>query len=487
MAHAESAGLGDSQLGHGVPPEEPLLVGFGPVDAEAAHGLIAARIDRIPLGPTQYLLASIMQIAWGLVVALDLVFARIYPFIWGPNHDVSSFQFDVLLVFNTGVGILIGEYGLGLVADRIGRKPVLIISALLAGGFIWEIAFSNSFASLMVWNTLYALGVGGTLSVCNVYMHEIAPLPKRGQLALRTQLIALLLSAVAGSVPAYFWIPAQYQRVLFLDAILPVAILIPLVVFLVPESPRWLASRGLFAKADAIVRKWEKRAAKRSGPLPEPHAVEAKVTPKVSWRELFRGVYGRRTTLLAAIWFLAYGGMVYAFSSFAPLYLVATDHFTAHEVFASTLAVGVAAAVVFLLVSYLGERVERKVLVIAGCTLFIVGGIPLAFVHAFVGAFLLYLLMSIGLYLFFMNLYSYTALSFPTRLRSAGTGWTDGIGHCGSALSPLVAGPLFTATALAGNYGWFLYILIPGCFAPALLLAVFGKRQSGRALEALAD
>jgi len=487
MAHAESAGLGDSQLGHGIPPEEPLLAGVDLAeDPEATHGLIAARIDRIPLGPTQYILASIMQIAWGLVVALDLVFARIYPFIWGPNHDVTSFEFDVLLVFNTGVGILIGEYGLGLVADRIGRKPVLIISALLAGGFIWEIAFSNSFGALLVWNTLYALGVGGTLAVCNVYMHEIAPLPKRGQLALRTQLIAILLSAVAGSIPAYFWIPADYQQVLFLDAILPVAILVPLVLFLVPESPRWLASHGMFSKADAIVRKWEARAARRAA-LPEPHVTEAKVTNKVSWTELFRGEYGRRTTLLAVVWFLAYGGMVYAFASFSALYLVATDHFTAHQLFAATLVVGVAAAVVFLLVSYLGERVERKYLVISGCVLFIVGGVPLALVHGFGGAFTLYLVMSVGLDLFFMNLYSYTALSYPTRLRSAGTGWTDGIGHCGSTLSPLVAGPLFTATALSGNYGWFLYILIPGCLAPALLLWIFGKSQSGRALEVLAD
>ena len=118
-------------------------------DAEHRHGLIAARIDRLPLGTTQFMLAAIMQITWGLVVALDLVFARIYPFIWGPKGEISSFQFDLLLVFNTGIGILIGEYGLGLIADKFGRRPVLILSALFAGGFIWEIAFSNSFWPLL--------------------------------------------------------------------------------------------------------------------------------------------------------------------------------------------------------------------------------------------------------------------------------------------------------------------------------------------------
>src|SRR6202012_5676996 len=103
--------------------------------------------------------------------------------------EISSFQFDLLLVFNTGIGILIGEYGLGLVADKFGRRPVLVLSALFAGGFIWESAFSKSFLPLLAWNTLYAVGVGGALSVVNTYMHEIAPVSSRGQLSLRTQLI----------------------------------------------------------------------------------------------------------------------------------------------------------------------------------------------------------------------------------------------------------------------------------------------------------
>jgi MFS family permease len=454
-------------------------------DAEHKHGLIAARIDRLPLGSTQFLLAAIMQITWGLVVALDLVFARIYPFIWEPRGLITSFEFDLLLVFNTGVGILIGEYGLGLIADKFGRRPVLVLSALFAGGFIWEIAFSNSFWPLMVWNTLYAIGVGGALSVVNTYMHEIAPVSSRGKLALRTQLIALVLSAVIGSVPAFFWIPQHYQWVLFLDAALPLLIVIPLVVVFVPESPRWLAAKGRFDQADQTVSKWEAKAS-RSGPLPEPVAVEATVTEKVPTRELFAGTYGRRTILLAIVWFLAYGGMIYGQGSYLSLFLVGTDHFDAHQLFAQGLISGLVGAAVFLLFSNVGERVERKTIIVAGCVIYLIGGILLVFVHGVSLPFTCAVIMQLGEYIFFMNLYSYTALSYPTRLRSAGTGWTDGIGHCGSALSPLVAGPLFTATVASMNYGWFIWILLPGTFIPGLLILVFGKRQSGRALELLA-
>jgi MFS family permease len=455
-------------------------------DAEHRHGLIAARIDRLPLGTTQFMLAAIMQITWGLVVALDLVFARIYPFIWGPKGEISSFQFDLLLVFNTGIGILIGEYGLGLIADKFGRRPVLILSALFAGGFIWEIAFSNSFWPLLAWNTLYAIGVGGALSVVNTYMHEIAPVSRRGQLALRTQLIALVLSAVIGSVPAFFWIPQHYQWVLFLDAALPLVIVIPLVVIFVPESPRWLAAKGRFDQADKTVKKWEHKAS-RTGELAQPRAVEATVTRKVPTRELFTGTYGRRTILLATVWILAYGGMIYGQGSYLSLFLVMTDHFTAHQLFAQGLVSGLVGAGVFLVFSNIGERVERKTIIVAGCVVYLIGGCLLAVTQGVTAPFIFAVIMQLGEYIFFMNLYSYTALSYPTRLRSAGTGWTDGIGHCGSALSPLVAGPLFTATVASMNYGWFIWILLPGTFIPGLLILIFGKKQSGRALELLAE
>jgi MFS family permease len=455
-------------------------------DAEHKHGLIAARIDRLPLGSTQFMLAAIMQITWGLVVALDLVFARIYPFIWAPRGLITSFEFDLLLVFNTGVGILLGEYGLGLIADKFGRRPVLVLSALFAGGFIWEIAFSNSFWPLMAWNTLYAIGVGGALSVVNSYLQEIAPVSSRGRLTLRTQVIALVLSAVVGSVPAFFWIPEHYQWVLFLDAALPLLIVIPLVVIFVPESPRWLASKGRFDQADRTVRKWEAKAS-RSGPLPEPRVVEATVTEKVPARELFTGTYGRRTILLGAVWFLAYAGMIYGQGSYVSLFLVGTDHFDAHQLFAQGLISGLVGAAVFLIFSSYGDRVERKFIIVAGCVVYLVGGILLVFAHGVTLPFICAVIMQLGEYIFFMNLYSYTALSYPTRLRSAGTGWSDGIGHCGSALSPLVAGPLFTATAAAMNYGWFIWILLPGTFIPGLLILMFGKRQGGRALEVLAE
>jgi MFS family permease len=79
--------------------------------------------------------------------------------------------------------------------------------------------------------------------------------------------------------------------------------------------------------------------------------------------------------------------------------------------------------------------------------------------------------------------YTYTANAFPTRLRSIGTGWTDGVGHLGAWLGPVVAGHLFAATA--DHVCWILLITLPGALVPAVLLYGLGVRQRRAILEEL--
>ena len=56
-------------------------------------------------------------------------------------------------------------------------------------------------------------------------------------------------------------------------------------------------------------------------------------------------------------------------------------------------------------------------------------------------------------------------------------------GHVGSLLSPLVAGPLFTATAANGYYGWAVFVVVTGGCVPLAAILLFGHRQKGMALE----
>jgi len=137
----------------------------------------------------------------------------------------------------------------------------------------------------------------------------------------------------------------------------------------------------------------------------------------------------------------------------------------------------------------LNERFERRFLILAGAVLASAGlclvlGTGAAW-HSVLILTLAGIVASAGIYLWLFNMYTYTAVAYPTRIRSVGTGWTDGFGHVGSMVSPLIVGALFAATASAGYIGFFAYVIVPGALLPALLLARFGIDQRAAPLEAV--
>ena len=84
-----------------------------------------------------------------------------------------------------------------------------------------------------------------------------------------------------------------------------------------------------------------------------------------------------------------------------------------------------------------------------------------------------------GLYLF--NLYNYTAVAYPTRIRSIAFAWTDGLGHLGAWGGVTLLGPLYDWGP--DHLGWFLWIVGPGALLPALLIRGFGIKQRSAVLE----
>ena len=218
-----------------------------------ASGHIAARIDRLPICRIQYALAGITQIYWGGLIATDAVVARLFPFLWGPL-GMSTLQFSLMLSANIGAGILVGEYLGGFLSDRFGRKKILIASALVDAVFLWPLAYTNTFGVLLVFNFLYAIGMGFMLATNAVYMHEIVPPQGRHKIAMRVQLLTVVVILIP-TVMAYFWIPAHYRWYIWGLVIIEVA-LTPLGLAL-PESPRWLEAKGRHEDADKIVSRWE--------------------------------------------------------------------------------------------------------------------------------------------------------------------------------------------------------------------------------------
>ena len=274
----------------------------------ATSGRIAARIDRLPLTWVQWRLALSAQLFWGVIIAADGVPGKLYPFIWGPRHAFGLVALSVLLAVGNGVGILLGEYLIGIIADRWGRRLALVLSSLAIGLLLWPTALTDNFYLLLLFFGLSSIGMGGVLSVNVVYMGEIVPPQQRGRVMLAAQVLAVGMYGLLGNLPAVFWVPTHYQWYIYLFCVVALGVLVPLAIWGMPESPRWLELHGRHEQAEKITAALEAACLRRSGmaslPEPEYEKYRVPVTGHVPLRQLLRGEYGQRTILLLIIWTL---------------------------------------------------------------------------------------------------------------------------------------------------------------------------------------
>ena len=447
-------------------------------------GIIAARIDRLPLTRVQWQLAILVEVTWGFIIFdTDGIGARLYPFVWRPNHVIDVVQYAVIQALQVGLGILLGVYIMSWVADRYGRRPAILLATFLGGICIWPFAYVTDFKWMVVLSVLSTLGVGGIVATHSVYLSEMTSPQVRNRVMLTSQ-GATALVAVGVNLLAFAWIPSNWQLFLWVSAAIEIIILLPLLYWKLPESPRWLEAHGRHEEAEQVMALYEQRCLAATGePLPAPNPILDQVISAKggSWTELFTDpVYRGRTWLLIFVWLLAYAGLIYGVGAFAAVFMVDYGA-SAHFVFL-TIAVAYAATfVAFQINARLGEKVERREVLFAMGLLFSVAWavawmVPNLWVIA-----VCYVFGRIGTGLFLFNLYNYTAVAYPTRIRAKAFAWTDGLGHLGAWAGVTLLGPLYAFGP--DHLGWILWIIIPGALLPAALIKFGGIRQAHAVLE----
>ena len=113
--------------------------------AVVVRGEMAARVDRLPLSWVHWEIALVVQLAWAGMLATDGPALRLYPFIWGPAKEINSSQYSHIYAVEVGIGILIGGYIMGWLADKIGRRNALILSEFMAALFSWPFAYVTNY------------------------------------------------------------------------------------------------------------------------------------------------------------------------------------------------------------------------------------------------------------------------------------------------------------------------------------------------------
>jgi putative MFS transporter len=233
--------------------------------------LLSARLERLPT--TRYTCAFVFLLACAFIIeAFDIGSLSVILPILKPLMHLSAAEVGVLAASST-IGITIGMIPAGLLADRFGRKRVLI------GGMLWFSAFTLAstlapgFSTLLVLRGLAGLGMGAAFIMPYALLVESVPRRTRAAFAgiLESSLgIGYVAVPLVGLMVLPMFEPDIAWRVFLLIAGLPIVYVWVLWKYL-PESPRWLSRVGRTEEAERIVAAIEDRVERLTGAaLPDP-------------------------------------------------------------------------------------------------------------------------------------------------------------------------------------------------------------------------
>ncbi|MBN3803259.1 MFS transporter [Paraburkholderia sp. Ac-20336] len=417
--------------------------------------------------------------------ALSLAFVLpVLVSLWHLNHAQVGF-----LIAAGYAGQVIGALFFGWLAERAGRVPGISIAVALMSAMSIACAFAGNFPMLFALRFLQGIGVGGEVPIAAAYINELSQAKGRGRFFILYELIfplGLLAAAQVGSfvVPTFGW------RYMFLVGGIP-GLLILLFMVRLPESPRWLAARGRFEQADAVIAGLESSTPRRSLDPQRDHAeIEARLqalidvqqssTPqKGSWKEMFSPVYLPRTLVVWVLWASSYF-VANGINNWLPTLYRTVYHLPLQQSLRMASITNVLSTCAVLVCALLVDRVGRRHWT-GAC--FLVSGALLALLAALgarspwsvaILASSAYAVMGTTTVL----LYLYTPEIYPTRMRAIGTGLATSWLRVASAVAPVVVGVVLSAQGIG-----VVFLMFAAATVVGLLTSKYMIETSNRALE----
>ena len=445
----------------------------------AEAGAILARLDRIPVWP--YPRSVLWIVGFGFFFAFfDIVTIGFAVPVVAKQFAISS-ELASWSITASLIGYIIGSFLDSRIADRAGRRVSLMISVTLFTVGSLMSATASDIWWLIAWRVISGMGIGAEISAVSTYLSELSPARARGRNTAWAIAAGMLGFAVVpfvalALVPQFDW----GWRALFVIGALG-GLAIGIMRRGLPHSAHWLLNHGRTDEAEAVVAAAEHQAKERLGrelPPPAPSTLEPPIGHgRLS--DLLQPPYLKRLFLIAAIWFIYYIGN-YAWLTLAPTLFVKLGYSLAHSISFMVLT-GVGFVVGAGLAVLVSDRKERKLTVAAIClvwaaALLIIGFEPsqaVIMVCGFIASTTIGLLIPI--------LYTYTAENFPTDFRATGVSATDGIGHLGGALAPVIVLAVYRQWDFTAA---FTAMALTGLLTALLLL--FGVRTTGKPLSDIA-
>jgi putative MFS transporter len=444
------------------------------VSASAAE--LIARMESVPFSRWHTKARVVMGSAtfFDAFNALSLAFAL--PVLIRVWH-ISAAEIGVLISVSY-VGQLAGALLFSWLAERFGRVysatgAVALMSVMNVG-----CAIAGNFPALFVCRLVQGVGVGGEMPVAATYISELSKAHGRGKFFLLYELIFPVGLMATGQLGAWM-VPLWGWQSIFLIGALP-GLVITFLVARLPESPRWLISKGRLAEAEAIVKRIEASAKHRTEPvtLEEPPALfPVSTSERPRWSEVLSPVYRSRTLIVWALWAAAYF-VTNSLNNWMPSLYTTVYHMGLRESLRAASMLNVAQVAVLLVCAFLIDRIGRRKWTAAS---FLAGGALLAilgFVKAY-SAFSVMILATLSYGIIGSAnavIYLYTPEIYPTRMRAIGTGLGTSWLRIASAVGPAAVGVMVGATGIGSVFWMFAAVSVGGALAAMRMIETRDRR-----------
>lgn len=440
--------------------------------------MILERLENLPVGSFHYKLLVVTGLGW-LFDSMDTgLISFVLPILakeWGLSPEQVGWIGSVGLI-----GMALGAVLAGTIADKFGRKNVFAATVILYSVATGLCAVAWSYESLLTFRFLVGFGLGGELPVAATLMSEYAPTELRGRFIVLLEsfwgvgwLVAALIS--------YLLIPTFGWHIAFIIGALP-ALYVFLIRLHMPESIRYLLSKGKIEEARQIILTLEKKLGVVSKPFQKDFVQEATPIFKLNVLTLWKKTFRVRTLMLWLTWF----GIVFSYYGifmWLPS-IVFTQGFEVVKTFEYVLIMTLAQLPGYFAAAWLVDIIGRRYtlssfLLMSGICAYFFGNAATATE-----------LLMWGAAMSFFNLgawgviYTYTPELYPTAIRALGSGWAAGFGRIGGMIAPMLVGILLAHGAPIN----FIFVMFASVFAIisviVLSLGIESKKKSLEEIDA---
>lgn len=364
------------------------------------------------------------------------------------------------------IGMTIGAMTLGMVGDRIGRRPTIMLSLAIFGCATLATAWSTDTSHILVLRFIAGLGMGGCTSVLLALAAEYGPARHRGAI-MTGVLLGLPAGAMLGGLLAARMLPLiGWEGIFIVGGGAPLAMLV-VIALMLPESLYFRAAQG-DAGGQRYIAKVLSKILSRPLPAGVLFTVPESAVERASVRVLFTDGNAGKTVAIWAIYLLNWVAW-FMLLSWLPTVLKAAG-LPAADAPMGTVIVNAVFIICAIPLSFLLPRVDTRrlltlmfavgiavalglsvagqnwalVFVLAGAAGFGIGGQQIALNYLIVG-------------------------SYPTALRATATGWSIGMGRAGAILGSAIGGSFL---AWGGPSGFFLALAVPLVWAGIAVLSL---------------